>query len=249
MRNQEYLNHSPKYLNDRSESISNSIPALSILSSIQLYFGFFFNGLSTAINLEKIIETLATSPNSNSIQSNLIKSSLLQIILLISAASIDPLLSSTIGGHQQYGRASLLFHLLFLYPLVAASIYYSGLYNNNSKLNSIQTQSQTSILHSILNQIYRPLILINCTLNLTTNVRDIHTKSSYTDLLVAHLLRYIPYLPLAFLFTSLANAYYVFEITWINKGMSLPERIRHLEERWCWYLGFGVPITLLSYFL
>lgn len=70
-----------------------------------------------------------------------------------------------------------------------------------------------------------------------------------TDFIFAHSLRYIPYLPLAFLFTCLANAYYLFETQWINQGMNLPERIQYLEQRWAFFLGFGLPITTASYFL
>jgi hypothetical protein len=30
-----------------------------------------------------------------------------------------------------------------------------------------------------------------------------------------------------------------FEAAWIARGFSLPRRVRHIEERWAYYLAFG----------
>lgn len=88
-----------------------SIPPLSLLETANLNLRFSFNGLTSALNLEAIITSLATRPNSKSIQANLLKSSLLQSILLLSTLCIDPLLTATIGGKHTSGRAALLFHV------------------------------------------------------------------------------------------------------------------------------------------
>lgn len=68
-------------------------------------------------------------------------------------------------------------------------------------------------------------------------------------MLFAFALRYIPVIggPLAFLYCSAANSYYAFEAQWLKSGWGLNERIQYLEQRWSYFLGFGLPITLISY--
>ena len=68
-------------------------------------------------------------------------------------------------------------------------------------------------------------------------------------MLFAFALRYIPVVggPLSFLYCSAANSYYVYEAQWIKSGWGLNERIQYLEQRWSYFLGFGLPITLVSY--
>lgn len=34
-------------------------------------------------------------------------------------------------------------------------------------------------------------------------------------------------------------SYYCFEFVWISRGLSLTRRVRHIEERWGYYLAFG----------
>lgn len=34
---------------------------------------------------------------------------------------------------------------------------------------------------------------------------------------------------------------------WLKHGISLEERIKSLDSRWAYYFGFGLPITLASY--
>ena len=68
-------------------------------------------------------------------------------------------------------------------------------------------------------------------------------------MIFAFALRYIPIVgaPLSFLYCSAANSYYVFEAQWLKSGWPLFERIQYLEQRWSYFLGFGLPITLISF--
>jgi len=48
-----------------------------------------------------------------------------------------------------------------------------------------------------------------------------------------------------FVFLCWVDSYYCFEFVWIARGLSLSRRIRHLEERWAYYLAFGLPTAVL----
>lgn len=60
----------------------------------------------------------------------------------------------------------------------------------------------------------------------------------------------IPYIgrPLSFLYLSLISAYYCFEYRFISfyNLSSLRSRVEFLESRWVYFVGFGIPPTLLS---
>ncbi len=53
----------------------------------------------------------------------------------------------------------------------------------------------------------------------------------------------------AFAYSCLQTGLYAFEYTWINIGWTLPQRILYFEERWLYFLGFGLPCTAATYFL
>jgi len=50
---------------------------------------------------------------------------------------------------------------------------------------------------------------------------------------------------LSFAFFCWVDSYYCFEGAWIARGFSLPRRVRHIEERWAYYLAFGLPAAFL----
>jgi len=50
---------------------------------------------------------------------------------------------------------------------------------------------------------------------------------------------------LAFLFFCWVDSYYCFEFIWIARGFPLARRVRHIEERWAYYLAFGLPPAAL----
>lgn len=79
-------------------------------------------------------------------------------------------------------------------------------------------------------QCYRPLILANY-------------------FAVVYVFRFIPILgPIAaFLFACLVDSYYLFEPHWLKNNWSLSERIKNVETRWSYHLGFGLPITFASW--
>ncbi|CAG7846485.1 SubName: Full=Uncharacterized protein {ECO:0000313/EMBL:CCA66891.1} [Serendipita indica DSM 11827] len=52
---------------------------------------------------------------------------------------------------------------------------------------------------------------------------------------------------LSFIFVCWVDSYYCFEFVWRAKGLSLAARVRYLEERWAYFLAFGLPTTALCY--
>lgn len=66
---------------------------------------------------------------------------------------------------------------------------------------------------------------------------------------VVYVLSWIPILGpiLSFIYACLVDSYYLFENHWLRSNWSLSERIKNVETRWAYHLGFGLPITLFSW--
>ncbi|CAF1057656.1 unnamed protein product [Didymodactylos carnosus] len=58
----------------------------------------------------------------------------------------------------------------------------------------------------------------------------------------------IPYLNTVFGYGSLCLLYsfYAFEYSWIYKGYPIRDRVKRIEQYWPYFIGFGLPLTLLS---
>eukprot|EP00049_Salpingoeca_infusionum_P014790 m.280925 g.280925 ORF g.280925 m.280925 type:complete len:181 (-) comp15751_c2_seq4:183-725(-) len=54
---------------------------------------------------------------------------------------------------------------------------------------------------------------------------------------------------MSFCFTCWVASLYCFEYSWLSAGMSLDQRRLFFERNWLYCLGFGVPITLATFFL
>jgi len=64
------------------------------------------------------------------------------------------------------------------------------------------------------------------------------------------LCKFAPIIGPPFYFLSLCwlNAVYCFDYKWSNRGMELRERIACCEKRWLYFIGFGLPVTLATFF-
>ncbi|KAI8079721.1 etoposide-induced protein 2.4-domain-containing protein [Halteromyces radiatus] len=69
--------------------------------------------------------------------------------------------------------------------------------------------------------------------------------------LLVNLLRRIPYIGviLGFMMNSIVMAYYSFEYKWIELGWTQEHRLSFVEQHWAYFLGFGIPASLFTFFL
>ena len=53
---------------------------------------------------------------------------------------------------------------------------------------------------------------------------------------------------LSFLFFSIVSAWYSFEYAWNSLHYTLEKKVQLLEENWVFFIGFGTPLTLMTFF-
>ncbi|KAI8067454.1 etoposide-induced protein 2.4-domain-containing protein [Gongronella butleri] len=70
-------------------------------------------------------------------------------------------------------------------------------------------------------------------------------------MLVVTLVRCIPWIgtPASLLLNCVIMGYYCFEYKWIDLGWTQAHRMAFVERHWAYFLGFGLPATLLTFFL
>ncbi|KAI8889917.1 EI24-domain-containing protein [Backusella circina FSU 941] len=66
----------------------------------------------------------------------------------------------------------------------------------------------------------------------------------------ASLLYKVPYIGilLSFLMNCAIYSYYCFEYKWVYMGWNIEKRLSYMEKHWSYFIGFGVPGTLLTFF-
>ncbi|CEQ39739.1 SPOSA6832_01280 [Sporobolomyces salmonicolor] len=215
-----------------------SLPPLPFQQTLVLHTNFALKGAADAVKLQVAGEKLSMD---KVVQANVLKSTLLQSIVLASALVIKPILRRAVGvveGSSTRGVTSsilyVLFHALWLYPLAAAATYYSGLLTPSEETTrrgmAPRQPAQGGLMAKIVAESYRTLVTLN-----------------YFAFFLA--LRWIPFVGglFAFLYACIIDAYYCFEQHWVRNGWPFDDRVRHVEQRWAYALGFGFPITLLSW--
>ncbi|KAI8580552.1 hypothetical protein K450DRAFT_236161 [Umbelopsis ramanniana AG] len=65
------------------------------------------------------------------------------------------------------------------------------------------------------------------------------------------LLQMIPHIGtmISFIVSCWFISYYCFEFKWVNLGLTMDQRMSSLERHWAFFLGFGIPLTTLTFFL
>ena len=91
--------------------------------------------------------------------------------------------------------------------------------------------SHTRLLTNLSAEIYRSLLFFNY-------------------ILFTSLISFVPYLgpPTSFCLLSWIYSFYTFEYGWILKGWSMNSRMNFVEGKWAYFLGFGFPSTLMTFF-
>ncbi|BGP06034.1 Protein EI24 [Rhodotorula toruloides] len=212
------------------------VPPLSATNTLVLQAGFAIQGMGDAMKLQVAGEKLT---GDRIVQANVLKSSVIQGIVLFSALVIKPILRRAVGLRAGEGITSSVilfgFHLFWLYPLAAAATYYSGLLRPTQETDKRSVRGgggmdNKGMAVRIVSESYRTLVTLNY-------------------FLFFYALRMIPLLgaPLSFAYASIVDAYYCFEGHWVKQGWSFGDRVRQVEQRWAYAVGFGFPITILSW--
>ncbi|GAA5996600.1 hypothetical protein JCM5350_006758, partial [Sporobolomyces pararoseus] len=216
-----------------------SLPPLPLEQTLMLHLNFAFKGAQDAVKLQVAGEKLSIDKVA---QANVLKSTLLQGIVLASALVIKPILKRAVGvveGSSTRGVTSsilyILFHVFWLYPLTAIATYYSGLLRPSPEsarrgMASRPTAVNGGMMAKLVAESYRTLVTLN-----------------YFAFFFA--LKMIPFIGgfFAFFYACIVDAYYCFEQHWLRNGWPFDDRVRHIEQRWAYALGFGFPITFLSW--
>ncbi|GAA5996200.1 EI24 domain-containing protein [Rhodotorula paludigena] len=208
-------------------------PPLTLTNTLVLHAGFVVQGATDAMKLKVAGEKISMD---KLVQANVLKSSVIQGIVLVSALVVKPILRRLVGlrPHEPVTASVVFFgfHLFWLWPLAAAATYYSGLLrpaSETDKRRSAGGDPNRGMVVKVVSESYRTLVTLNY-------------------FLFFYALRLIPFLgvPLGFLYASVVDAYYCFEAHWVKNGWSFGDRVRQIEQRWAYAFGYGLPITLLS---
>ncbi|CAO3642458.1 unnamed protein product [Cunninghamella blakesleeana] len=128
------------------------------------------------------------------------------------------------------------------YPMYIALLVINGKFYTKVAEKSLQIQNKnesnasagsvSNAIQSVANTIYTTIFYVNCGV-------------------FAALLRTIPVVGtfLSLFMNCLIMAYYCFEYRWIYLGWSLEQRLLYIEQHWAFFLGFGFPITVITFFL
>ncbi|KAK7014995.1 etoposide-induced protein 2.4-domain-containing protein [Favolaschia claudopus] len=138
---------------------------------------------------------------------------------------------------EQRARTTLswIYQLFWMLPLLSILLYL------NSSWCSVIAKRAYSTQHANRTVVQQPATYTGVLTAIATSAYRLVMVATSVGLDFA--LRAVPRVgPIAsFVFLCWIDAFYFFEFVWIARGMSLSSRVRHLEERWAYYLAFGLP--------
>jgi len=231
------------------DSVSSLAYGLSPVLTLRLQASFLLSGLADASQYKKAIESIQSNPH---IRASLTKCSLLQAFILLCVLGADYLLlpawtrgsASSASGRTRMDpeSARFYFQLFWLYPLLGLSFLVSGSFFSNvaSRANSGEVPMVSSSRSS--------RIPSGSAVNQSSLISRSLIIAVY--LLISAVISRIPFIgrPSSFLYVCIVSSYYCFEYRFIStEGLTtIRERVRFLESRWTYFIGFGVPSTILS---
>ncbi|CUA68216.1 Etoposide-induced protein 2,4 homolog [Bos taurus] [Rhizoctonia solani] len=211
---------------------------LPIWETIRLQIEFFVRGLLDANRWDRVVRIIIED---SEVRSNVFKSLLLNSLSLASIYTLDLIFVPLLAGkqdrwlHRNFGSLYTVFWLL---PVIGVSLYLnstfsSGLAKRVYHLQHGRSAAPTAtgfsgVLNTIATSAYRVILIF-----------------SYMS--ISLVLSYVPIVgsTAAFIFVCWIDAFYCFEFVWIARGMKLSERVRYEEERWAYFLAFGLPSTAM----
>ncbi|KAI6045447.1 etoposide-induced protein 2.4-domain-containing protein [Pisolithus marmoratus] len=202
---------------------------LSLHETVWIHAKCLLRGLFDAFRWDLVIKTATSDPE---IRSNILKSILLNSLSLASIYAFDLLLQPLVHDHPSWLRRNVgwCYRVLWLLPVVGASFYLNSTWCNTIAKRTFVLQygnravlprhvSYTGMLNTLATSAYRTVMVL-------------------TSVIVSFGLGAIPG---AGPFISFAFMCWIDAFVWVARGLSLANRVRHLEERWAYYFAFGFP--------
>ncbi|SAM72948.1 uncharacterized protein UBRO_00094 [Ustilago bromivora] len=228
------------------------IPRVSLVSSLQCHLRWARAGWWNANRWPEAFKLIASS---SEIRNGVLKGLLLsgtisavafffELAFLPKVLFQQPPIKSMQDAAESGSIVGTLGNVFWIYPLIGGS------YLLASSWTSDIAQAAYKLRHGHV----RRLTLSNPSLLPGTSRRLL--QESYRVFLIANytvfyiLLGRIPYFGrmLSFFFMCMVDGYYCFEQAWISRGWSLDRRMRYCEERWSYFVAFGLPSTAVSFF-
>ncbi|KAJ7219127.1 etoposide-induced protein 2.4-domain-containing protein [Mycena pura] len=207
---------------------------MSIQESLLLQIRYAGRGLFDAFRWPLVATTIAGDAE---IRSNIYKSLALNCVCLTCLYMFDLLFFDK----QKWLRPSVgwIYRLLWLIPVAGISFYL------NSSWSSVIAKRTYALQNANHAAAQQPVTYAGVLTAIATSAYRV--VMVFTSVMVSFGLGLIPRIgPVAgFVFLCWIDAYYCFEFVWIARGVSLSGRVRHLEERWAYYLAFGFPSAAL----
>ncbi|KAI9305412.1 etoposide-induced protein 2.4-domain-containing protein [Cunninghamella echinulata] len=200
-----------------------------------ILFLSFKDGFSTAMSLKKQLTLLKNSSRTRQI---MVKAMLLNGIFWLGSLYLIEHLFNSPDQHHIHG---LSYKVITGYPLYLFCLFVNSRLFDQIAKSTLQLQQSTPFYYSSTNST-----------NNTSWSSIIYVMSFYGNCALFILfIRQIPYIGLAlgFIFNSVIMAYYCFEYKWIELGWTQEHRMSFVEQHWPYFLGFGLPVTFLTYFL
>ncbi|TPX58496.1 hypothetical protein PhCBS80983_g03074 [Powellomyces hirtus] len=135
---------------------------------------------------------------------------------------------------------SMTYSILWVYPIYVLSFILNAIWYQRIADRSYRVQvgkpvstpfTYERLVKTLTDEAYRGLLLFNF-------------------LIQSLAIYFLPYAgpPLSFICFCWTASFYSFEYRWANKGWSLQQRVDHFESHWAYYIGFGLPVTALTFF-
>ncbi|QRW00657.1 Etoposide-induced protein 2.4 (EI24) [Ceratobasidium sp. AG-Ba] len=230
--------HQPSFGTPYQPSAATYPKFLPLVDTAKLQLGFFIRGLWDANRWDRVIKVVIEDAE---VRSNVFKSLLLNSLSLASIYTLDLIFVPLLAGkhdrwlHRNFGSLYTVFWLL---PVIGVSLYLNSAFSSSIAKKTFRLQHGRStapaaggfsgMLNAIATSAYRVILIF-----------------SYMS--ISLILSYVPILgsTAAFIFVCWIDAFYCFDFMWDARGMRLSERMRHEEERWAYFLAFGLPSTAM----
>ncbi|KAG8818399.1 hypothetical protein FRC17_010851 [Serendipita sp. 399] len=235
------LTHPPTYTLPNTHvqhvhrSAQQSYPEfLPLLDTLRYQLSWCFSGLKDALRWDRVVNILISD---SEVRSHMIKSFVLNTLGLISIFIFDLIILPLL--HRKATPSSItqttsIYQLFWILPVMGGSLYFNGIWcstiaekvyiSQYGRQHAASSTSYAGLITAIASSAYRVILIV-------------------TSIIVSFALSYIPFFGkwLSFLFICWVDSEQI--LLFRARGLSLAQRVKYLEERWAYFLGFGLPTT------